>query len=107
MPLRNNNRRKIVISSQAKEDIENNISYLSENWDHKVVKQFLQKLDTFYFIVSVNPKLFSLHNKSKNIRKYLVSRHNIIYYRVSKQEVQILTFFDTRQNPSKLRKKLK
>jgi plasmid stabilization system protein ParE len=107
MQIRNNDRKKIVISTEAKEDLENILSFLSENWGDKVVREFLQKINTFYYIVSVNPRLFGYYNKTKNIRKYIISRHNIIYYRISKKEVQIITVFDTRQNPSKLRKKLK
>jgi len=107
MQERNNERRKIVISPEAKEDIENILSYLNKNWGNSIVQEFLQKLNTFYYIVSVNPRLFGFYNKSKNIRKYLISRQNIVYYRINNNEVQIITIFDTRQNPSKLRKKLK
>ena len=103
----NNNRKQIVISPEAKEDIENILNYLSENWNSNIVQELLQKLNTFYFIVSINPRLFGYHNKAKKIRKYLLSRHNIIYYRIHKNEVQIITVFDTRQNPTKLRKKIK
>jgi len=107
MQGRSNDRRKIVISPEAKEDIENILSYLNKNWGNLIVQEFLQKLNTFYYIVSVNPRLFGFYNKSKNIRKYLISRQNIVYYRIKNNEVQIITIFDTRQNPSKLRKKLK
>jgi len=106
MQGRSNDRRKIVISPEAKEDIENILSFLNKNWGNLIVQEFLQKLNTFYYIVSVNPRLFGFYNKSKNIRKYLISRQNIVYYRIKNNEVQIITIFDTRQNPSKLRKKL-
>ena len=107
MQLRNSDRKKIIISPEAKEDLKNILSFLTENWGDQVVQEFLQKLNTFYYIVSVNPRLFGYYNKSKNIRKYLISRQNIIYYRIRNKEVQIITVFDTRQNPSKLRKKIK
>ena len=99
MQLRNSDRKQIVISPEAKEDLQNILSFLAENWGNHMVQEFLQKLNTFYYIVSVNPRLFGYYNKSKNIRKYLISRQNIIYYRIRKKEVQIITVFDTRQNP--------
>ena len=71
----------VIISPQAKEDIINILSYLSLNWNQEVVDGFLQKLETFYFIVSVNPRLFGYFNKQKNIRKYAITRQNIIYSR--------------------------
>lgn len=102
------NKPKVVtISPQAKEDITNILSYLTLNWNQEVVDEFLQKLETFYFIVSVNPRLFGYFNKQKNIRKYAITRQNIIYYRNKRKEVQIITVFDGRQHPSKLKRALK
>ena len=97
----------VIISPQAREDIINILSYLSLNWNQEVIDEFLQKLETFYFIVSVNPRLFGYFNKQKNIRKYAITRQNIIYYRNKRKEVQIITVFDARQNPSKLKTILK
>lgn len=97
----------VIISPQAKEDVINILSYLSLNWNQEVIDEFLQKLETFYFIVSVNPHLFGYFNKQKNIRKYAITRQNIIYYRNKRKEIQIITVFDTRQHPSKLKSVLK
>ena len=97
----------VIISPQAREDIINILSYLSLNWNQEVIDEFQQKLETFYFIVSVNPRLFGYFNKQKNIRKYAITRQNIIYYRNKRKEVQIITVFDARQNPSKLKTILK
>ena len=97
MPLRNSERKVVIISPQAKEDIDNILSYLSQNWNQEVIEKFLEKLELFYFIVSINPRLFDYFNKQKNIRKYAITKHNIIYYRIKKKEVQIITVFDVRQ----------
>lgn len=97
----------VIISPQAKDDIINILSYLSLNWDQEVIDEFLQKLETFYFIVSVNPRLFGYFNKRKNIRRYAITRQNIIYYRNKRKGVQIITVFDVRQHSSKLKKVLK
>lgn len=106
MPLRNSERKVVIISPQAKEDIDNILSYLSQNWNQEVIEKFLEKLELFYFIVSINPRLFGYLNKQKNIRKYAITKHNIIYYRIKKKEVQIITVFDVRQRPFKLKKLL-
>lgn len=106
MPLRNSERKVVIISPQAKEDIDNILSYLSQNWNQEVIEKFLEKLELFYFIVSINPRLFGYFNKQKNIRKYAITKHNIIYYRIKKKEVQIITVFDVRQRPFKLKKLL-
>lgn len=97
----------VVISPLAKEDIEAILSYLSENWNQKIVDEFLQKLQAFYFIISNNPTLFGYYNKNKNIRKYAISKQTVIYYRNRKAAIEIITVFDSRQNPATLKRILK
>ena len=48
-----NKPKPVIISPQAKEDIDNILSYLSQNWNQKVVTEFLQKLQAFYYINAV------------------------------------------------------
>lgn len=42
MQLRNSDRKKIVISPEAKEDLKNILSFLTENWGDQIVQEFLQ-----------------------------------------------------------------
>ncbi|MDQ6756649.1 MAG: type II toxin-antitoxin system RelE/ParE family toxin [Bacteroidota bacterium] len=93
----------VIISPQAKEDINNIIYYLSENWNQKIVGEFLQKLQAFYYIISINPRLFGYYNKRKNIRKYALTKQNIIYFRNRREAIEIITVFDGRQHPDKLK----
>jgi plasmid stabilization system protein ParE len=105
MPLaKGNKQHAVIISPQAKEDILYTIVYLKEFWGQKVVNEFLQKLDTFYRIISINPRLFGYYNKSRNIRKYAISKQNTIYFRSGKNAIEIITVFDARQKPAKLKK---
>jgi len=101
MAVRNKQAKAIIISPLAKADIIEILNYLSQTWGEKVADEFLEKLNTFYFLVSINPRLFGFYNKQKNIRKYL---QNIIYYGNKIKEIQIITVFDTRQNPANWRK---
>ncbi len=93
----------VIISPQAKDDISHILSYLSKNWNQKVVDEFLQKLHAFYYIISINPKVFGYYNKSRNIRKYALTKQNVIYYRNKPQAVEVITVFDGRQHPDKLK----
>lgn len=69
-------RRPVIISPQAKQDIESILQYLKENLNQKVIDNFLLKLETFYTI--------------RNRRK----------------AVEVITVFNARQSPSKLKKAL-
>lgn len=99
-------RKPVIISPQARQDIESILDYLSKNWHQKVIDNFLLKLETFYTIVSINPHVFGYYNKSKNIRNYAITKQQVIYYRNRRKAVEIITVFDIRQSPSKLRKTL-
>jgi plasmid stabilization system protein ParE len=98
-----NKPKPVIISPQAKEDITQILSYLSQNWNQKVVDEFLQKLQLFYYIISISPQVFGYYNKSRNIRKYALTKQNIIYYRNRREAVEVITVFDGRQNPAKLK----
>jgi plasmid stabilization system protein ParE len=94
----------VIISPQAQDDILNLIEYLDQNWNKKVVDDFLKSLESFYLIVSIHPKLFGYYNKRKNIRNFALSKQNIIFYRNTKTAIEIITVFDGRQHNSKLKK---
>jgi len=98
-----NKPKPVIISPQAKEDIKNILSYLTQNWNQKVVDEFLQKLQVFFYIISINPKIFGFYNKRKSIRKYAITKQNIIYYRNRRTSIEIITVFDGRQRPTKLK----
>ncbi len=107
MAKRNKKPKTVIISPQAKNDINNILSYLSQNWNQKVVDEFLKKLEIFYFIISINPRIFGYFNKRKNIRKYAITKQNIIYYRNRRTGIEIITVFDGRQDSVKLKKILR
>ena len=102
-----NKQKPVIISPQAKEDITNILSYISQNWNQKVIDEFLQKLQVFYYIISINPRIFGYYNKRRNIRKYALTKQNIVYYRNRRTAVEIITVFDGRQHPVKLKNKLR
>ena len=103
MAKRNKRPKPVIISPQAKVDINNILYYLSQNWTQKVVDEFLKKLEAFYFVISFNPRIFGYYNKRKNIRKYAITKQNIIYYRNRRTIIEIITVFDGRQHPVKLK----
>jgi hypothetical protein len=55
--------------------------------------------------IAENPGMFVASRKKKNIRKGYITKHNALYYRVKpiKKELELLTFWDNRQNPEELK----
>ena len=53
--------------------------------------------------ISINPKQFPLIFKKKKIRKCVMTKHNTLFYRENKDNIDILRIFDNRQDPKKLK----
>lgn len=94
---------KVVFSTRAETDLENTIIYLNNNWSEKIAKEYADKVDRVIEIISKMPFLYPKIDERKNIRKCLIVKQNAMYYKVKKQTVTILSIFDTRQNPKKLK----
>jgi plasmid stabilization system protein ParE len=93
----------VIWSPLSEIELNNTHNYLQEKWDEKVVLAFLDSIESLINQISKNPKQFPFANKKKKIRKCVVSMHNTILYQENKDRVVILRFFDTRQNPLKLK----
>ena len=94
---------KLFWSDKALDDLRNIIGYLSENWTQKEIKTFAKKLDKRLQVIAINPRLFPLTKKKKNVRRSVLTRHTVIYYETTENMVTVITLFDPRQNPSKLK----
>lgn len=94
---------KLMWSDRALSDLKNIIDYLTENWPQKEIQNFARRLDKRLDLISVNPNLFPLTSKRKNVRKSVLTKHTVIYYRAESNVVTIVTLFDPRQHPKRLR----
>jgi len=54
-------------------------------------------------VIQENPYLYPLYNPSKKIRKCIIHGRIILYYRINGDIIEILRFWNTYQNPDKLK----
>lgn len=94
---------KLLWSDRALSDLQNIVNYLNENWSPKEVKNFARRLEKRIEIITINPRLFPKTNRRKDVRRSVLTKHTVIYYESKKDVVTILTLFDPRQNPTKLK----
>jgi plasmid stabilization system protein ParE len=94
---------KIQWTERAAFDLQNIIDYLLHKWTEKEVKNFVRKLDKRLELISINPRLFPKTNKRKNVRRSVLTRHTVIYYETTSDTIRIVTLFDPRQAPQKLK----
>jgi len=94
---------KVTISERAENNLDEIIKYLDQEWGDKVKNNFLGKLIKIQHLISTNPFLFMEFSKQKKIHRCLVTKHNFLFYKILKNEVQIITIHDTRKNPNKIK----
>lgn len=90
-------------TQQAVYDLENIIGYLLHHWSEKEVRDFVETLDQRIALISSNPRLFPKTQIRPNVRRSVLSKHTVIYYETLFRTVRILTLFDPRRAPSKLK----
>ena len=91
---------KIVWSKEAEETFENIISHLEVNWTEREIVKFVSETEKIISILKKNPYLFRGSDKVK-IFEVLVGKQNLLIYQInlSEKRVELLSFWDTRQNP--------
>lgn len=94
---------KIIWSDESLKNLDTIIEYLELNWTEKEVKKFLNILDKRIKLISLNPLIFPSKLKNKNIRRSVLSKQTSIFYRISETRIEVLSIFDSRQNPGKLK----
>lgn len=93
---------KVVWSPTADATFAQVIDYLSNNFSEKEIYHFVSLTDDIVQLISKNPFLFR-SAAGVNVREALVTPQTLLIYRVneSTKTIQIIAFFDTRQNPKK------
>lgn len=94
--------REINIPTRAQKNITNTFEYLELKWSEKVRKEFAVKLYNAIKNIKINPESFPKSEINLNFNKCVITKHCTLYYRFNKNEIRILSLFDTRQNPTKI-----
>lgn len=99
--------RKVVLSRTAKKKLSGLFDFLVENWSRKAKSDFVKKLDKSIEIIKTQPESFPESEKKVGLRKCVVTKQTTLYYRYNSKRIDIVTIFDTRQDPGRLKKDLK
>jgi len=95
--------RTVIITKTAEKKLEKLFMYLLENWSTKVKSDFVKKLDKNINIIKSNPESFTQSEKNKGMSKCVITKQTTLFYRYTPETITIVTIFDTRQNPKKLK----
>lgn len=95
---------KVRWTPTAKQSFFSILDYLEESWSIREVNSFIEEVNTLLDQISQQPKMFPESSKKKHIRIGFITKDNSLYYRYSprKKEIELLVFWDNRQDPEKL-----
>ena len=92
--------KEIVWSLKAKSSFDSVINYLEKNWTEREIRNFVQRTHLLLKLIASDKVRFRKSVK-KNFHEVPVTKHNLLLYRINKDRIELILFFDTRQNPKK------
>ncbi len=92
---------KVIFSKDLLNGLDTIIFYLEMKWSKAVAKKFLRRFYEKIDTIAANPTLARKSSRYLFIRKILITKHNMLYFEVFKDHIELLQIFDTRQNPVK------
>lgn len=99
---------EVFISELAEYKLKRLTEYLLEEWSYKVKKDFLAKLTVKIEQISEYPESCQKSKEFGGFYKCVVTKQTTFFFRVNfvRKEIEIITLFDTRQDPDKLKEQL-
>lgn len=97
----------VYLSKQAELKLQKLLDYLLEKWNVQVRNDFLEKLDAKINQITAHPDSCPKSESFGGLHKCVLSKQTTFYCRLKdKTEIEIITFFDSRQNPEKLKREI-
>jgi plasmid stabilization system protein ParE len=93
---------KVLWTEEANKNLSNIIKYLEDNWTKREIEKFLKKLNKQISIIQSQPDSFPKTN-NYNVRRSVVAKQITLFYSISQDTLNIVSLFDNRQNPQKLK----
>ena len=90
-------------TEEATKNLDSIIIYLETNWTNKELTRFFTKLEKQISILSIFPEAFPISKKKSQVHRCVFMKQLTIYYAIENEHLVLLSIFDNRQNPSKLK----
>lgn len=100
-PKKNQLIKTVHLSGRAKIKLEKKLlEYLEAEWSSEVKNNFIHKLDRTIAIIQSNPEIFPKTEVIKGLHKCVITKQTTLYYRIKGSRIDIVTIFDSRQDPT-------
>ncbi len=98
--------RRVVLSKLASKKLEKLLNYLEKEWSVKAKNDFIKKLDHSFEMIKKLPESTEESNAKKGLRKCVISKQTTAYFQFNSETIKIVTIFDNRMNPKKLKNEI-
>lgn len=92
---------QIIVTEAFEESVTKTTDWLIDKWSMNAALRFEKKLKTAIKKISINPKIGRVSIRQKDIRSFLITGHNRLYYQVFSNKVALLKLIETKQNPER------
>jgi hypothetical protein len=89
----------IEFSIYAFETYDSITEQIELRWGSKILNEFEQRVLKILSAIQQSPLMFPAVNNEENLRKALIHGNCSVYYEVKTTEIEILFFWDNRQDP--------
>lgn len=93
---------EVLWTNHALQELNETFEYLELNWTLKEIQKFAFKTQNKLDLISKNPFLFQKWQRNEEVRKAVIDKNNVLYFRIKDQTVQILSAFSTKKKPFKV-----
>ena len=94
---------KIIWTNHALLELSETIQYLENSWTEKELRKFSAVLNHVIEIISKNPLIFPKTTVKNDVHRAVIDKLNTLYYRIVKNNIEILSVFSNRQSSEKIR----
>ena len=93
---------KVVWSDEAIEDYNQNIEYLERVWSFMVASEFIQDTVETIELICRHSEIYPV-TSYKKIRKAVIRKQITLLFTIKNEEIHLIRFWNTYQNPDKLK----
>jgi plasmid stabilization system protein ParE len=90
----------VTWTPEAKTTFNSNIDFLLAEWGERVTSDFIDRVDEVIQNIAKNPRLYPLINEKDLVHRCVVVKQITLYYRIkTAEQIDLLTFWNSYQNP--------
>jgi len=91
----------VIWSPEARITYYQVLEYLNNDWTFREIENFIDRTEQALTHISRNPLLYQ-YSQQNNTYKCVVVKQVSLFYRIESESVELLIFWDNRQDPTRL-----